>query len=143
MTDVLERNDQIAEADHDAHDDHHPSNATYWKVGLFLAVVTALEIVAYEMIEGPLATAALLIMMVVKFIVVVGMFMHLRFDNKLLRNLFLIGIFLASTCYLGAFAAMGHFEDSGTNVIRDVPADQPMPPQPTAPAPIIKESKGH
>ncbi len=44
--------------------------------------------------------AGLLIMMAVKFAVVAGFFMHLRFDNKLLTRLFYAGLFLAVVVYV-------------------------------------------
>ena len=39
-------------------------------------------------------------MMVVKFSLVVGYFMHLRFDNRLFTRVFFAGLFLAIAVYI-------------------------------------------
>jgi cytochrome c oxidase subunit 4 len=71
----------------------HPTPRVYWLIALFLAVVTAVEIAvpsisALDPVKVPLlwALAAL------KFGTVVGFFMHLRYDKKLYRTLFLFGV---------------------------------------------------
>jgi len=51
---------------------------------------------------------SLLIMMVVKFIIVVSYFMHLKFDNKLFSWVFYAGLILALTVY-AIFLATFHF----------------------------------
>ena len=43
---------------------------------------------------------ALIPMMIVKFGMVAAFFMHLRFDNKLFRRVFLTGIILATSVYM-------------------------------------------
>jgi cytochrome c oxidase subunit 4 len=52
-------------------------------------------------------SASLLVMMVIKFVLVGLWFMHLRFDSKLFRRLFLVGIVLALGVYTAAMATMG------------------------------------
>jgi len=47
-------------------------------------------------------------MMVVKFIIVVSYFMHLKFDNKLFSWVFYAGLILALTVY-AIFLATFHF----------------------------------
>ena len=87
--------------------EHHPSDAQYWKVGAALAVITGLEVSTYFITDdpyshdlAPLLIGGLLVMMIAKFVVIVGYFMHVKFDNKLFRNVFLSGLLLAVGVYL-------------------------------------------
>ena len=84
--------------DEHAHD--HPSESKYVKVAVFLAIVTALEVAvvyisALEEVMIPILGA----MMLVKFIAVAGYFMHLKFDSKIFRRFFVLGIILAIAIY--------------------------------------------
>lgn len=70
----------------------HPTPRAYWLIALFLAAVTAVEIAvpsisALDSVKVPL----LWTLAAVKFGTVVGFFMHLRYDKKLHRTLFLFG----------------------------------------------------
>ena len=78
------------------HHPEHPSIGRYWQIALFLGIVTAVEIaIAYiPNINRGLLTTGLLVLGVVKFVSVVGWFMHLRFENKLMNRLFAIGLVL-------------------------------------------------
>jgi len=82
----------------------HPSDAQYVAIAGILAVITALEVSVYYIDffkDSFVATvAALILMMIVKFALVAAFFMHLRFDNKLFRVVFLTGIILAVTVYM-------------------------------------------
>lgn len=90
---------------------HGPSDATFVKIALFLALVTAFEVwLSYTDIFGWAFMPLLLISMLVKFFVVVLYFMHLKFDNPLFRRLFWLGLFLAPVVFLG-FLATFHFFD--------------------------------
>ena len=81
-----------------AHDDshshdggHHPTARTYILVGLFLTAITAVEVWVYY-IPAFVASAAfvpsLLIMSAVKFVTVIMVYMHLKYDHQLFRALF-------------------------------------------------------
>ena len=74
----------------------HPTNRQYVKVAIFLAVVTALEVGIYYVpaLEGVLVPF-LVSFAVVKFVLVALWFMHLRFDNRIFRRLFLVGLITA------------------------------------------------
>lgn len=129
-----------------AHEDHgHPSDATYWKVALFLAVVTGLEVSTYwwPKSASKFAAVSLIIMMVVKFVTVAGYFMHLKFDAKILRRLFLTGILVAGSVYIATLTAFLFWEDSGVTTYNDPPRAKPLPPPPTEPPPSIPASGGH
>lgn len=72
-----------------SHDDHshHPTERQYWTVFLILVVLTALEVAwSFTGLDGPELVFPLLIMMVVKFLLVAGAFMHLYFDLKILNG---------------------------------------------------------
>ena len=91
------------------HAEHKP-NSYYIRVALILAVLTAAETSTYWIDLGALFMPALLIMMVIKFFMVVMLFMHLKFDNKLFGVLFYAGLFLAVFVYVVALATFRFFE---------------------------------
>lgn len=77
-----------------AHD--HPSEFQYVKVAIFLGIVTALEVaVVYITALESLLVPILAGMMLVKFVAVAAYFMHLKFDSKIFRRFFVLGIILA------------------------------------------------
>ena len=78
----------------------HPGEGKYIKVALVLAVITAVEVAFsyWEAVEGILAPS-LIAMSVVKFAIVVLYFMHLKFDSRLFRRLFVAGLALAIFCF--------------------------------------------
>lgn len=75
---------------------HHPTPRTYVWVAVILAIVTAAEVGIYY-IEGiqSLLVPMLMIFAVIKFVLVALYFMHLKFDSRMFRNLFITGIILA------------------------------------------------
>jgi cytochrome c oxidase subunit 4 len=90
----------------ESHTHDHPSDMTYLKVAAFLAFVTALEVGTYfweDIFGSQPSTAALLLtlmpMMVIKFFVVCGWFMHLKYDVPLFRRVFVFGLILAMIVY--------------------------------------------
>ena len=89
---------------------HHPSDLDYIKVAAVLAVVTIAEVGVYYLSSlRSLLVPLLLGMSVVKFFLVAMWFMHLRFDSRLFRRLFVLGIVLALLVYGVAFATIGIF----------------------------------
>ena len=94
----------ITEHDAEVERHTHPSDAQYILIAAILAVITALEVSTYYLDFFKSNFVALLIalipMMIVKFGMVAAFFMHLRFDNKLFRNIFLTGIILATSVYM-------------------------------------------
>ena len=88
---------------------HGMSNAGYVRIALILAAITALEVSTYYVDFGRLFMPALMIMMVVKFIMVVSYFMHLKFDNKLFSWIFYAGLILAIGVYCVALATFHFF----------------------------------
>lgn len=95
--------------DEHAHD--HPSEKTYVKIALILAVLTAAEVATYPL-EDTLGSAViplLLVMMVVKFWYVAAFFMHLKFDSRMFSWVFVAGIVTAVLCYIAALATFEFF----------------------------------
>ncbi len=107
-----------ADVDHDDDHEHHPSDAQYWKVGIALGIITLAEVGTYFITDDPYShdLAAVLIgslitMMVLKFVVIGAYFMHLKFDNKLFRNVFITGIVLAVAVYIAVMTAFQFWSD--------------------------------
>jgi cytochrome c oxidase subunit 4 len=92
---------------------HHPTDAQYMLIALILAIVTGIEVAVYYVKGlGDAGNPLLLILAATKFIIVVSFFMHLRFDSKLLRRVFLTGIILALSVYVIVFFSLGVFTSS-------------------------------
>ena len=95
-----------APGDHGA----HPTDALYVKVALILAVVTLVEVGLYYTKFSQTATnMALIALAAIKFVMVAAYFMHLKFDNKLLRRLFVTGFVLAASVYVAYLMTLGVF----------------------------------
>ena len=95
-----------------AHEHHeHPTPAQYWKIAVFLAILTAIEVALFyidEELDLQIFNAiALISLSTLKFIVVVGWFMHLRYEHPLLTRFFTAGFVLAVALYLVVLSAMG------------------------------------
>lgn len=86
----------------------HPTPKQYIKVAVFLAFVTAVEVGLFYLEAGVDAVTtsatspALLLLAAVKFLVVVGWFMHVKFERPLVSRFFSIGFVLA----LGVYAVV-------------------------------------
>jgi cytochrome c oxidase subunit 4 len=103
-----------AEPDHEAHQHAHPSDRNYIVVAVLLAAITALEVGTY-FLEDPSTTllvVALVPLMIAKFAIVCGWFMHLRYDNPLFKRVFVFGLSLAIGVYIIVLTSM-QFWDSG------------------------------
>jgi cytochrome c oxidase subunit 4 len=75
---------------------HHPRPRQYVMIAIVLAVITAFEVAIYY-VEGvrTILVPALIVFAFLKFSLVVLWFMHLRFDSRLFRRLFVTGLVLA------------------------------------------------
>ena len=77
--------------------DGHGTPAFYAIVGLILAVITLVEfLIFYVESLGVLLIPIMLILSLMKFVIVVAIFMHLRFDNKIFTYLFFACFILAA-----------------------------------------------
>jgi hypothetical protein len=130
VTPTEEHEEEVAELGHD-----HPDIGTYWIVGGVLAVLTALEISTYWWPKGwhKGTHVALIVMM---------FFMHLRFDNHLLRRAFFFGLGLALAVYIVMLSMFAYWDHSGDLKQRfpDPPRSRPIPPPPTEPPPTVPAS---
>lgn len=90
----------------------HPGEGVYIKVALILAVLTGIEVaLSYVKVGGSqVATnTSLLVLAVAKFAMVAAYFMHLKFDNPILRRLFTMGLITAIVVYLAYLLTLGVF----------------------------------
>ena len=94
---------------HEDAQEHGMSDAGYIKIAIILALITALEVSTYYVDFGPLFMPSLIIMMLVKFVMVVSYFMHLKFDSKIFSFLFYTGLGLALFVYIAALATFKFF----------------------------------
>jgi cytochrome c oxidase subunit 4 len=93
--------DHAIEHGHGAHahaiePDHHPGPAVYLLVAVVLIVLTAMEIgVFYAPFLQVWLVPLLIILAVLKFILVAGFYMHLKYDNSVFTTLFAFPLLLA------------------------------------------------
>jgi cytochrome c oxidase subunit IV len=85
----------------------HPTARLYFKVGLVLFVLTALEVGLYEITYGghagpsaetirPFFVPMLLLLSAAKFALVAMFYMHLKQDNKLFSGVFVFPLIIAT-----------------------------------------------
>lgn len=92
-----------------AHDDghEHPTLAAYVRIAIVLAIITAIEVAIYYI---PAFESMLVPMLValsaIKFVMVVGYFMHLKFDDKLLTFTFTAALIASLVVFIGLWAVM-------------------------------------
>lgn len=105
-TDVPTDEAHAHEAGHD-----HPSEKTYVKIAVILAVLTAAEVATYpaEDALGSFVIPILLVLMTVKFYYVAAFFMHLKFDGRLFSGMFLAGLVTAVICYIAVLCTFEFF----------------------------------
>ena len=85
----------------------HASVKTYINVAIILAVITAIEVATLYVpgIPNPVLVTSLLVMSAVKFFLVVGFFMHLKYDSAIMRSLF-VGPLIIAICIILALMAL-------------------------------------
>jgi cytochrome c oxidase subunit IV len=107
-THVVDESAETPDADEPQYS--HRMDLVYIKVAGVLVVLTAIEIYAsYADYLDKLFLPVMLSIMVVKFLLVVLFFMHLRWDSKLFGRLFWAGALLAVAVYVGALATFQYF----------------------------------
>ena len=86
---------------HDAHAEHHPTPADYVRIAIILAIITLVEVIIYYLpFMRPVLVPILLVLSIVKFLAVVGYFMHLKEDKRLFRMMFGAGLVLSLAVFL-------------------------------------------
>lgn len=92
----------------------------YIKIFVGLLILTGIEVgLSYTPLEDKKAGFALPMMglALIKFVIVAGYFMHLKFDTPLMRRLFVLGAVLAGFCYTGVMSAVGAFRGGGQWIV--------------------------
>jgi len=94
---------------HDAH--AHPTWKQYKWVALILTAITAVEVWIYyipSFVASKLFVPSLLIMSAVKFAIVVMFYMHLKYDARLFRALFIGPLIIAFVTIISLLFLFGH-----------------------------------
>jgi cytochrome c oxidase subunit IV len=90
---------------------HFPTWKTYRWVALILTVITVVEVWVYYIptfVASRLFIPALLIMSAVKFAIVVMFYMHLKYDAKIFRGLFIGPLMIAVLTIIALLFLFGH-----------------------------------
>ena len=86
----------------------HPGPAEYVKIGVTLAIVTAVEVAVFYADIAQWALVAILVLLsALKFSLVVLWFMHLRFDSRLFSGFFVGGLLLAAALFVVVLSTLG------------------------------------
>lgn len=109
---------EVHEAEEHVHD--HPSDLQYVKIALILGVITAAEVGTYFW-EGASTLGLVLVlfpMMIAKFAIVTGYFMHLKYDSPLFKRVFVFGLVLAVVVFMIALFAFEFWSDDYLKFMR-------------------------
>jgi cytochrome c oxidase subunit 4 len=108
---TTEHSETPADATLPPEDIEHPGPRQYVMVALVLAVLTGIEVALFymEFVPQPVVIGSLMILMVLKFAIVALWFMHLRFDSRIFRRLFITGIILAISVFMIVLLTFGVF----------------------------------
>ena len=115
-------------ASHDAHhlEEHpHPDAREYSMIAAILTIVTGFEVALFFFTgvgHGTLV-GMLMVLMVVKFAMVVGWYMHLKFDHPYFTWIFVGGL-LVSIGIVVALAALFGVFTGGEDLIRELPVGE-------------------
>ncbi len=82
------------------HGHAHPTPRQYVRIAIILAILTALEVSTYFFDFGRVAIPLLIVLMIVKFVLVAGWFMHLKFDSRWFTVLMYTGLAFALVLYI-------------------------------------------
>lgn len=104
---------EVTEGETEPHARAHPTDKQYIMIGLILGVLTLIEVGLSYVDLGLVNNPSLLLLAVTKFAIVAMFFMHLRFDQPILRRLFVTGIVLAIGVYLIYLLTLGVYVPGG------------------------------
>ena len=89
----------------------HPTPGQYIKIAIGLAMLTAVEVGLFYINDslqlGWINTAALLILAFLKFVIVIGWYMHLRYEKLVVSRFFVFGFTLALSLYAVVLIGFG------------------------------------
>ena len=89
------------------HEHAHPTAGKYVFIAVILTILTAIEVAIFYVIPEnarALMMITLAVLAIGKFVLVVGWYMHLKFDAKLLTWLFVAGLAVAAATLAGLWA---------------------------------------
>ncbi len=87
----------------------HPGPSKYIQIAVVLSVITAVEVaVYYVQALRPLIVPILLVLSTTKFVMVVGFYMHLKFDHRIFTSMFVFGLACAGFM-ISALVVLFHF----------------------------------
>jgi cytochrome c oxidase subunit 4 len=92
----------------------HPTLTQYWKVAVILTVITGLEVWAYYIpafVKSAAFIPSLLIMSAAKFVIVVMYYMHLKYDHRLFRALFVGPLIIATSTLIALLFLFSKFSN--------------------------------
>jgi len=89
----------------------HATVKTYINVAIVLAIITGVEVATLYVpgIPNSILVISLLLMSAVKFYLVVGFFMHLKYDHPIMRALFVGPLVIAVAIILAVMALFSAF----------------------------------
>jgi cytochrome c oxidase subunit IV len=89
----------------------HATVRTYIHVAIVLAIITGVEVASLYIpgIPNPVLVIGLLLMSAIKFYLVVGFFMHLKYDHQIMRALFVGPLMIAVAIILAVMALFSAF----------------------------------
>ena len=113
----------MAHETHTSHADHtamgeqheHPTWKQYKWVAVILTVITIVEVWVYyipSFVQSRLFIPALLSMSALKFAIVVAYYMHLKYDHKLFRALFIGPLIIAAATMIVLLLLFGQISVS-------------------------------
>ena len=107
MSDHTEHLDEAHPTEH-----AHPSSGLYIRIAIILGIITAIEVaIVYIFHEGSplhgILSPTLIALSAVKFAIVAGFYMHLKFDSKLFTFLFVGGLAIAASIVLAFMTLFG------------------------------------
>ena len=91
------------------HSHSHPAESIYIRVALVLVAITSLEVAIYYIQwfhDSGALVPTLAVLSIIKFIAVVGYFMHLKFDDARFRYIFMFGMVLGVSIVAALIALM-------------------------------------
>ncbi|MGW8282467.1 MAG: cytochrome C oxidase subunit IV family protein [Gemmatimonadota bacterium] len=92
----------------------HASVRTYLIVAAVLGIITATEVMIFYLEAlSPFLVPMLLVLSAAKFTLVAGFFMHLKYDSKIFRGLFVGPLVVAIALILAMLALFGVFGGGG------------------------------
>jgi cytochrome c oxidase subunit 4 len=103
----------------------HPDAREYATIASILTIVTGFEVALFFFtgIGHGTLVGMLMVLMAVKFVMVVGWYMHLKFDHTYFTWIFAGGLFVAISIVLALAVLLGVF-DGGGDIVRQLPVGE-------------------